>query len=173
MLIVGALLIGGLFLLNQNGGLQGLLGGGAAQTPAPAAEEEPKEGGEGEEGQDGMEGQEGMGEGGYGGMPGMPQGYPVPVPVPVPGYPRPPFGAPPFLGPPRAPLGIPFRCRHACRFGPSIPCKACLRGGFPGPGPYPAKAYPAQAALQHRWKHGKHYAYGQSRYASSGCGCGR
>lgn len=156
ILIVGALLVGGFLIMQQNPTMLSGLFGPKTETEVEAPTDgEGQEGegqeGEGMEGQEGMEeGQEGQGQGGYGGMPmggpggPYPVGMPYPVPVPVGGH-RPfgaPYGPKPFRGPP----GIPFRCRHACRFGPSIPCKMCMRGGG---GPPFKKAYRA------------------------GCGCGR
>ena len=165
ILVVGAVLIGGFFLISQGGGLGNLLGGGAAPT-APAPTE-----GEGQD-QEGMEGEDpnspfeeyGYSTGPKGttykystmnpfapspfGGPGVPIGGPIPPP---PGFggpgprPLPPIGGP---GPrPMPPGPVPIPCRSVCATQGPFACKSCIRRfSFPGP---PMKS---------------HYA--------GGCGCG-
>ena len=150
ILVVGAVLIGGFFLM-QSGGLQGLMGGGAAAAPPVEApkegegEEQPKEG----EGQEGMEDDmspyeryesrspfgesfkyEQRGGPGFGGPPPFPVAQPYPVPVPIGG----PYRGPPPFGPgPRPPFGYPGP-HPPFPPGPPRPCAKWCFGPFASPG---------------------------------------
>ena len=197
IVMIGVLIIGGLFVLNQNGGLTNLLGGdktgAVAGGDVAPAETPPAEGAEGAEG---MEDDQGQGQG-MPGMPGMP-------------YPMPPMGGPgPF--PPGGPMmsrrmmcmqRFKGSCNKECAFGPNPICAQCMsvcgppRGGPmppigvprpPLPIPRPPPMNPcarycfgpsANPALCRRCTDANQTRFGpaiagaRAFRASSGCGCG-
>lgn len=152
IIVVGAVILGGLWMIQQGGGLQNLMGGGApapVEAAAPPAEEPPAEEEEPEPEEEPPEPV----------IERQPFYVPVPVQVPVgygytPGYSRRSICRAEFGG----------SCNSECRYGPNRLCRDCVyfcgppdfrdyRPPRPRPPPYfpPRRRFPPRCSRGERW----------------------